>query len=322
MLKLNYFHRSPDNTWDAAATYETVEDAVKAVTGMGQHQVRSLEDEKTFLENATKTARSESAQAERKIFLDSFDSKFKELTGVERDPSAKTTDYVFKSYTDLAAKHKAQTEEYETFKTSKLSESDAAKEVKMQLDKFKLTAKAELDEANNAIATMKSAQFSYKVDASVQEAMNRIKPTLKENEYLDQVISAEIAAKFSKFKAIEHEGTIIYHGDDDKPVIDSKDGNHLSTFSILEKIFEPMVDQGRKAAGTGANTKTPGASGEVTADELRLELPAEITNKMKLMDYLPTLTFKGNKVEAGSTMFNALFEVNSVKADGSPLPLR
>lgn len=315
------FHRSPD-AWDVAATYETPELAAAALAKMGTHNIRTVDEEKTFLVNATKTAVSEGAKAERKLLLDGLDGQFKELTGVEKEAGIKTSDYITGIYKALSGKHKLQTEEFETFKTSKLSESDAAKEVKAQLDKFKLTAKAELEEANGTIATMKSNQFNYKVEASVQEAIGRIKPTLKENEYLDDVIKSRIASEFSKFKAVEHEGTIIYHNEDGTPAINKTDGNHLSTFSILEGIFESMVDQGRKAAGTGAGKTTTGTPGTVNKDSLRLKLPDTVQTKMQLMEHIATLTIDGNKVEPNSPLFNQLFDTNVVKEDGTHLPLR
>lgn len=318
-------NRSPDpQQWDVGATFATVEDAVKAVSGLGGHNVRTPDQDKVFLENATEKAVSEAAKAERRVFLDGFDNKFKELTGVQRDPNVKTTDYVTKAYTDLKEKLSGVTGEFDKFKDSKLSESQAAQEVKAQLDKFKATAKGELDTANNTIAEMKTNQFKYRVDGSVQEAMSRIRPLLKKNEFLEDAIEARIRKFDTDFNPVDHEGTIIYHNaNDNSPAIDSTNGNHLSTHSLLTKIFEPIFETGRSQTGTGA---AGGSESGVNlgADAYKLSLPEGINTRMGLMDYLQSgkVMVEGKVVENGSQLFNKLFEINSVGKDGKMLPLR
>ena len=325
MIKPNYFlnfHRSPDDGWEAGATFDTPEAAAAAMTKAG-YNIRTAEQEKTFLENATKTARSESAKEERRMLLDGLDGSFKELTGIEKEAGMKTNDYITGLFKNMMDSNKKVSSEFETFKTSKLSESAAAKEQKAISDKAAKVYKDKQAELMAENTQLRGQQFNFKVDLSVKEAMNRISPTLKKMDNIEDSKQVRVMNFHKNFKVVEHEGALIVHDlKDDSPVLDSTNGNPLSIYDVLSKQFESLVDQGRKQEGNGANDKTPGADGKVNKNNLRLELPADVKTQKQLLDYIESgkVTIDGNVVEAASPLSTQLFMVNRDSADGTRMP--
>lgn len=313
------FHRSPDNNWDAAATYATVDDAIAAVTKLGGHNIRTSDQEKKYLANATKKAASESAKEERRILLNGLDNSFKELTGIEKENGMKTNDYISGLMKNMMADNKTVKSDFEKFKTDKLSESEAAKEYKALNDKAKTEFKTTLAERDATINQYKSNEFNFKVDLSVKDAMNRISPTLKKIDLIDDAKEVRVNKFYQNYKIVEHEGALILHDKkDDSPIIDPTNGNPLSIFDVLSKEFESLVDGDRKQNGTGANNNQ---NKSVSKDDLKLSLPPEINTRMALSDYINSgqLTFDGNKIEPNSPLASKLFMINQYKEDGVTL---
>ena len=323
MFKPNYFHRSPDNTWDAAATYATVDDAIAAVTKLGGHNIRTSDQEKEYLTNATKNSASEAAKEERRMLLTGLDNSFKELTGIEKENGMKTSDYISGLMKNMMADNKTVKSDFEKFKTDKLSESEAAKEYKALNDKKDSVYKNTLAERDATINQYKSNEFNFKVDLSVKDAMNRISPTLKKIDLIDDAKEVRVNKFYQNYKIVEHEGALILHDKkDDSPIIDPTNGNPLSIFDVLSKEFESLVDSDRKQNGTGAKNNQNNA---VSKGDMKLTLPADINTQMKLTDYINSgqLTFDGNVIEPNSPLASKLFMANRYKEDGVNLiPLR
>ena len=313
------FHRSPDNTWDAEASYATVDDAIAAVTKLGGHNIRTSDQEKEYLANATKNSSSEAAKEERRMLLTGLDNSFKELTGIEKENGMKTNDYITGLMKNMMADNKTVKSDFEKFKTDKLSESEAAKEYKALNDKAKTEFKTTLAERDATINQYKSNEFNFKVDLSVKDAMNRISPTLKKIDLIDDAKEVRVNKFYQNYKIVEHEGALILHDKkDDSPIIDPTNGNPLSIFDVLSKEFESLVDSDRHQNGTGAKNKQ---NQTVSKDDLKLTLPAEINTRMALSDYINSgkLTFEGNVIQPNSPLASKLFMINQYKEDGITL---
>ena len=325
MFKPNFWnnlHRSPDNIWDAAATYETVDAAIEAVTKLGGHNIRTPDQEKEYLANATKNSSSEAAKEERRMLLNGLDGRFKELTGIEKEKGVKTSDYIINGYKAMMENNKTVTSEFEKFKNDKLSESEAAKEYKALNDKAKLEFKTTLAERDSTITQYKSNEFNFKVDLSVKDAMNRISPTLKKIDLIDDAKEVRVNKFYQNFKIVEHEGALILHDKkDDSPIIDPTNGNPLSIFDVLSKEFESLVDKDMNQGGTGARNNQ---NTQVSKDDMKLSLPADINTRVKLSDYINSgnLTFDGNVIEPNSPLATKLFMANQFKEDGTPMPVK
>lgn len=297
--------------WNKEKPFETVEAAIEAIKGVGGYQIRTQEEEKTFLENATKIAASESAKAERKLLLDSQDKEIASILGKEKDPSKRTIDHITDVIKELK-EGRAQIEgDFDKFKNEKLSDSDAALEVKKQFDKFRSSSKEEADALRSSVETMKREQFDSRINSDIQASMSKIRGTLKENEFLDDAIQTRVDKFKREFIAKEYEGSIIYHSAaDDSPVLDSGTGNHLSTNSILEGIFKPLVDTGRVQNGTGNGSNQGSSSKSFSA-------PSDIKTKVQLSQYLD----EGNTKMDGHVVEKNSPEYARIITD-SQLPLR
>lgn len=330
MIKPNYllnFHRSPDGgggngDWKPDTVFATPEDAIKALSSM-KYNIRNLDQEKEFLVNATKSAASEAAKDERRMLLNGLDSSFKELTGIEKEQGVKTSDYIKGLMKGMISENKTVKSDFEKFKTDKLSESEAANEYKALNDKAKLEFKATLAERDATINKYKSNEFNFKVDLSVKDAMNRISPTLKKIDLIEDAKEVRVNNFHKNYKIIEHEGVLILHDKkDDSPVIDPTNGNPLSIFDVLTKEFEPLVDTGRKQGGTGA--AGTGANGEIKQGEYKLTLPDGVDTQVKLTDYINSgkLTIGGNVIQPDSPLANKLFMANRVNNEGIQMPIK
>lgn len=311
------FHRSPDDGWEAGATFETPEKAIEALSSKG-FTTRTKDQETEYLKNATEKAVGDAIKSNDRKFLDGWDSKVKEITGVSRDPSIKTEDYIFNQLSG-ALKGKTDTQKlYDDLKAKGMTDSDATKELQKQFDAFKVSSKTEQEKLTGEISGYKQGMFTNKLDSQISSAMQRIKPLLTQGKtdieklMLENTIENMVNNFKLSFKAIPHNEEIIFHNaKDDTAVINPTDGNHLSAFTILSQLFEPLVDKDRKQGGTGG----AGGEGEGAGGEGDVQIPNEVKTRVDLYSWLET-GYKdkdGKNIEPGSREFNDLYEKLKIK---------
>lgn len=319
-LKFNLF------PWEAGSSFATEEDAVKALEKEGWVS-RTKDKEKEFIKNATTVAVDDAVKTTTKKFLDGWDTDVEKITGVKKEDGVKTSDYLKSSFTNLVKDKKEALDAVEKAKNERLSDVDAVKEVKLQFDTYKKQAKTDLQEKEDALKAMKGNEFKNSIKAQVSEAMGRIRPKLAsvkdqagkvDASMQEELIEAKLGRFYANNVAKQHEGNIIYHNASDDTAVIDKEGNHLSTYSILETMFDGMVDKQHKAAGAGGQNRKPG---DGNGDDFKLTLPPEVTTKMNLMDHILGTEFKGVKLDQANqehaAIINKLYQEN-----GKELPLR
>lgn len=324
------FYRSPDPgdggggdppAWAADATFESADKAAEALTSQG-FVVRTKDQETKFMETALAQKISDAVGVNQKKFLDTLDEGAK-TRGFERPGDSKTTDHIFGVIDNLLNDKKDLNAKLE----KKLTEAEAANEIKLQLDTFKKQAKTNYEELEGKYNTLLNDRFMDKVRNNVDGAVNRMRGTFKQNEFLEDAINARKAQFYDKFKPVEHQGTIIYHDKaTDEPVLDQKDGHHLTAEEILGQLFEPLVDTQRKAAGTGADGKpaTPGA--QTKDNEFAIaDLPEEIATRVDVGNYIVQKHLhNGERVNEHSTLFNQIWTATVQaweKKNGKTMPI-
>lgn len=326
------FYRSPGGdgdgggggaAWSPDTKFEKPEEAVEALSKAG-YKIRTAEQEAEFLTNATSSAVTDARKEERKLFLGTIDETVEKLTGVKRDPTIKTTDYLAKAVTTIIENKTDLEKQVAELKEKGLAGSDVDKELKAQLETVKAQLKTVQTEKDTEIAKLKGERWGDKVNTAKAESMAQILPKLvkvivNEQDMTQSVVNDVLADFDRKYIAIEHNGTIIYHNRaDDTPVLDTQTGNHLSTSSLLEKAFDHMVDKGRKQSGAGG-ANSAGGDGTGTT----VNVPDGISTRVELNDYFlgndsHGFTWEGKKLTGTEPIFHKLI------ADNTPpnMPLR
>ncbi len=315
LMPLLAFHRSPD-AWNPETVFKTPEEAVEAISKQG-FTSRTAEQETEYLKNSSSKAVADAIKANDRTFYDGLDAKIKEATGVGREPTMKTGDYILAQLNGSIKGKKELQGLYDELKEKGMSDSQAVIESKKQFDAFKIAAKQREETLTGEIDGYKRGAFTNKLNSQINEAMSKISPTLLQGKsdtekILFQNTIENIINNFKlSFKAVDHNGGIIFHNSkDDTPVISTTDGNHLSTFTILSSMFEKLVDKERTQSGTGgagANQRGPGTGGEVN-------LPDNVKTKMDLYNYLEKdYKVDGKNIAPGSRAFNNLYD--KLKAD-------
>lgn len=324
-------YRSPDpggggGEWNAETVFKTADEAVAGLKKFG-HSIRTAEEDKTYLQNATKTAVDTAIKDHTKTMLDGWDKDIATASGVKREDGVKTSDYIKDVVTNFKKKFDNLTGEYDTLKEKQLSKDDSVLELQNQLKTAKDGFKTQLAERDGQITEMKASQFQNSISTLVSDAMSKIRPILApilnqegnaDANMLEMLVDQTISKAMDSMLPKEHEGNIIFHNKaDDTAVLDSE-GNHMSMSSILAKAFEPLIDKQHKAAGTGGEFRKPG---EGNTDDFKLQLPADVNNRVKLHDHILKTPYKGQKLDQLNPEHNAIID-KMLEINGKDLPLR
>lgn len=249
-----------------------------------------------------------------KEWSENLEGKIATLTSVERNGSEKSLDYLDRAFGSVNEKYSGTVSELETLRKATSDGEGAASEIQKQFDAFKKAKEKEITDLSGKVGTMEGMQFKNRIDLAVNDAMSKIRPTLKQDKDNNQIIEGAIQNELNKFhsevKGVDHQGGLIFHDADGNPMIDKTNGNHLGALEILNKRLSYLVDEARVVGGTGADGKFTAPEG---ADKYKLTLPAEVDSKVKLTDYL----VNEKKLNPNDSEFNKYFTEN-----GSTLKLR
>ena len=272
--------------------FATVQDAAKHLEGEG-YIVRTAEQETSFQQQRE----SEIIGNKTKEIYDSLDSKITEVTGIARNDEEKTLDFVSRSFGSVStAKSDLETKLKDL--QEKASKGDSlADEYKKQLAEVRGTLKTKTEEFEKKQTEWNQGQFKAKVDAEVSSAFDRIKDTLRtastfgEGEAGQIAYDAIVKKKIQDFRAshkpVDLNGVIVWHDENDKPIVSQKDGSTKSTHELLESTFKFMHAGASAAGGTG--TKPAGSTGTVDPDgknKGKIDLPPEVKTRVDLNNYI------------------------------------
>jgi len=249
-----------------------------------------------------------------KEWSENLEGKIASLTSVERNGSEKSLDFLERAIGSINEKYTGTVGELESLRETTSKGEGAASEIQKQFDAFKKAKEKEIQDLSGKVGNMEGLQFKNRVDLSVNEAMSKIRPTLKQdkenNKLIESAIQNEINNFYNSVKAVDHQGGLIFHDADDNPLIDKTNGNHLGALEILKDRLSYLVDEARVVGGTGADGKFVPKDGD---GKYKLQLPAEIDSKVKLTDYL----VREKSLDPNDPEFNKYFKEN-----GSGLKLR
>jgi hypothetical protein len=263
------------------------------------------------------------AEYSEKIVNEAVGSKLKEIatkvetavtdaTGFEKQHGERYDELLTRALKGSTEKTNELTTALEKIKTEGLKGNKAAEEVQKQLDAFKEAKEKEVAELQSRVEGFQGSIFKGKVDNLVNEAMSRLRPSLRDDldsEILENAVSNVVNNWKSEVKPVDHEGTIIFHDADGKPIIDNHDGNHLSAYAMLQKKLTPFIDKNRVV--TGNNSKPPAGSGGADGAK-KMTLPSDVKNQIQLLEFLK----KDTKLQPSSKEFTEIFQANK---EGLPL---
>lgn len=286
---------------------------LKYLDSQGTYIVRTKDEDQAYWNNTVKK------EVDTKVseIYGSFESNINEFSGIEKNPNEKATEFLKRAFSQISDSHKATEAELNKKLEAKLKESDAAAEVTKQFETFKAQSKAQVKEFEEKIAGMETQAFKGRVNQIVTEALERIKPSLKQdlNPFLVENAIEAVKNKFeAKTIAKEVNGLIVFNDQDDKPIMSTKDGKMLTAYEILLGEFpEDIIDKPRVVGGAGTGNKEgdeninpqTGKNGEFDID-----LPEEVKNVQQLVEYIKKAF---PNVSRSSKDFNEYYRANKSK---------
>ena len=245
-------------------------------------------------------------------------------TGAEKSNGENATDFAVRAIKVNKEGWDTSASELTKIKDEGVKGDKVADELKAQLATFKDASKKEIQTLNNEISKQKSDSFASRVDQVISDAVAKIRPSFKKDidaGILDNAVQNVVNTWRGVIKPVDHEGTIIFHDKDDKPIIDTKEGNHLGAYTLLQTELDSFIDKGRKLDGNGSTPPAtppgtpPAADGEGDIKKFKVELPSSVVSQVHLTEYLKN----DRKLDPNSQEFNDHFMANR---EGLPMRAR
>lgn len=282
------------------------------IKGKG-YTVRSTEEDKSYLETNVQNEVNKMF-AKQKVEIE---EKVKELTGIDRTGEGeRAIDYLTRAVNQKIGELPELQSKLKKFEEEGFKGNEQATEYKNQLEKLQSdyqTLKSEMDEK---LAAKDKDIFLSKVRHQENSELSKLRPMFDQNiksEYLDDIIQSRLS-KFRNEK-IPHqlEDQIVYKDTAGNTITSTQDGKPVSTNEVLMPYFKDIIDETRKAAGSGSNGVGGGASGE--QGKTKLQKPDEVKTKVQLMSWLKS-DAAGNLSEMTKEFSEAYSEL------GKDLPFR
>jgi chorismate mutase len=239
----------------------------------------------------------------------------KELTGIDKTGNdEKYYDYFKRATSTALAERNTLKTELATLKSQhnptaadkarieQLEQGLATKETEFGTEKQKLQSKIhELTVGNNLAGGLAKIRSLYKkdIDPSIIETVERV-----------------AVQDLTKMAEVQADGKLIYKGEDGKVLTDQVLYQPLTGEQLLMERLKGLIDAGRQQQGAGgAAGGAAGAAGDGGAPEGAqpiTALPAEVTTKLKLTEYMQKMGWTTSNPEWNKT-FDKL---------GAKLPLK
>lgn len=201
----------------------------------------------------------------------SYDADVLGITGIQKNGSEKSYDYVkraltsFKEASSKIPEFQTKIESYEAkinelnevIKSGKGTEALTAQinDLTNQLNTVKSTYTTEKQEWDRTISTLKNEHLSYKTDSYINSATAgfKFKPELPETAVKVLVDAARNQLK-STYAIEEHEGKVILRDKDGNTVLNKANGlNPLTVSEAMQDLLKDVLSAGRTAGGSGSD---------------------------------------------------------------------
>ena len=271
--------------------------------------IRSTEEDESFIQSKVQSE----VDASYRNQNNKFDEFVKELTGVSKQASEKTTDYMKRTLSGKLESIVELEKKVAEFEKNGLDGNAEALRYKTELETSQAQVATLREEYEEKLTAERSGVFKMKVDADIERAMIALRANFRED--VDENIMKDIVEnRLTKFhtenKAVEFEGHIIYQGADGKTINGKKDGKPMNTSELVSGYFEDMKRK-NSAGGAGSGTGEGGTGGART--HAKISLPADVKTKVQLMDHLTNVEKMDESTKEFSEAFAELGEGMSIK---------
>lgn len=225
-----------------------------------------------LIERLSQNSEDQAFHDKTKEWYNQWDQTILDASGVQKEAREKASDYAKRAFTAL----KSEIQELATFKTKakeleteiatlKDGKIDAATTQKItdlnaELASLKQTHQSQLQEKENALAEKEKALLNERVETQFATALNGISFKKDETTAALKDIAIQNAKQTLLAEATMdiQDGKLVWRDKTGQIIRNPKNGNEPSTTAdLLLPKLTPVIDQGRKAGGTG----TAGASG-------------------------------------------------------------
>lgn len=197
-----------------------------------------------------------------------WDQTILDASGIQKEAREKASDYAKRAFAALKSENqelvtfKAKAKELETeIATLKDGKIDAATtqkitDLKAELASLKQTHQAQLQEKENALAEKEKALLAERVETQFASALNGVSFKKDETSAALKDIAIQNAKQTLLAEATmdTQDGKLVWRDKDGNIIRNPKNGNEpATTADLLLPKLTPVIDQGRKAAGTGTN---------------------------------------------------------------------
>jgi len=207
-------------------------------------ELKETSEFKTLIENSNQQYWESKIGNEVKTIYGGVDSILKDVLGIEKDPSLKTTEQLKAAMVDLLAKSKEN-------KSEGVSVEDS-QEYKLLLDKSKHTDKA-LEASLAKFAALEGSQLRMKIDADISRNLSGLEfnPVYSKDD-LAEIISVRKSKLITNASTLE-DGSVIYYTDKEKT---KAYRNTLGAIMTSEEVASVVFGSLLKATKKGGNSQT------------------------------------------------------------------
>lgn len=302
---------------DAGLKFETVEAAIAALEKDHGLTIRNKDQETEFQTNLQKQIADEKT---REIFS-TFENEIERVSGVKREDNEKAYDFLNRTFSTVGDREKALSGQVDEMTTKiKALQADGGTvaqvdELNKQLATLKDMHKTELKKREDEITGMKTAQFQATIDNNINNAVNRYRPDFdkeKGEAIIEPFITAQTIAFKQAYKPVESNGVIIWHQrDTDKPMLDTKSGNPLGAYDLLDDMLKPILKEKRTQSGAGGD----GGAGDGGGDNgaFVLSPPDTVKTKTELINWMRTEKNLDNKTPEFNKYYSATVAAKKIE---------
>lgn len=228
-----------------------------------------------LIERLSQNSEDQAFHDKTKEWYNQWDQTILDASGVQKEAREKASDYAKRAFTTL----KSEIQELATFKTKvkeleteittlKDGKIDAATTQKItdlnaELASLKQTHQAQLQEKENALAEKEKALLNERVETQFATALNGIAFKKDETTAALKDIAIQNAKQTLLAEATMdiQDGKLVWRDKTGQIIRNPKNGNEPSTTAdLLLPKLTLVIDQGRKAAGTGIAGASGGGS--------------------------------------------------------------
>ena len=283
-----------------SAAIEAKPELLNHVTGVlsaKKYAIRSEQDEQTYRKNIEDSA------------IGSYTSKvatevektMKELTGIDKLPNEKWTDYYQRATKDVVGgKKQFENELTELRGKSNLTEAERnmlndlkAANQKLQLDTESMKSSYEVQ--------LKKLKASTSIQAEISAIRAQFKKTPELQKAID-IVSNQTLKEMADMSDIDQYGKVVFVKDGN--FIKDANGTPKTAAQIYSDAMADYIDKGRQQSGAGGDGGSGGGSTQV---------PPGVKTQVDLTRYINSLG-----IISGSKQYSEMF----AKMEGNKLPLR